>query len=368
MLCLNASLYIVIQCGASGIAWGGTGVGKSAFFKALAKALGKKFFCFIPSQHMPEDIGGLPHIDAKKLLARMIHMEWMQALREDGWMILIDELTTAPQSMRPPLLSILNEGCVGDLVFHPNTIRVAAANPPELAPNSSPLEASMLNRLYHHNWVTPFDSWLDGMMNGGDFKVPANMPIVGDYSTYLPKWTRRIGYLCKKHPEIRETHTVPENERAFPSLRQWFNLAKCLAGANKVQADGDVIEEIASGMVGSAAAGMLMKMIASSDLYDPADLVDRKKKIDFANDRIDQLYHLPIGVLEVLESDLRAKQVSSTRMDNACEVLIEMGEHGLLDCCAPVLSDITNKFDGYRMPKKLVARYGQLVSQIGGAA
>jgi hypothetical protein len=363
MNCVNAALYIVIQCGVAGIAWGGTGVAKSAFLKALAKSMGRKFFCFIPSQHMPEDIGGLPHIDAKRMVARMVHMEWMQALVNEPCFLCIDELTTAPQPMRPTLLSILNEGCVGDLVFHPDTIRVAAANPPELAPNSSPLEASMLNRMYHHQWELPFDTWLDGMMNGGQFSTPEGMPIVGDIATYLPKWTRHIGYLLQRQPALRECRRVPDDEMAFPSLRQWYNVARCLAGADKVKAGGDVMNQIATGMVGSAGAGQLMQSIAAKDLYDPAEVVDGAVTIDYTGDRVDQLVFLPVGILETLADDH-----SSKRLDRGVEVLIEMGENGMLDCVGPVLNDLTNTYEDYRVPKKLLSRYGKLVGQIGGAA
>jgi len=264
--------------------------------------------------------------------------------------------------MRPALLSLLNEGRVGDLVLHPSIIRVAAANPPELAPNSSPLEASMLNRLYHHDWEVPFDTWLAGMLNGGNFPMPTNFPIVGDYSSYLPKWTRRVGYLLKKQPALRTCRVLPEDEKAFVSLRQWHNLSKCLAGADKVKASGDVIDQIATGMVGTAGAGQLMQSIAASDLYNAADVVDRKASIDYS-DRIDQLYFLPVGILETLSDDHASK-----RLDNGVETLIEMGEHGLLDCVGPVLNDLTNTYSDYRVPKKLLARYGKLVAQIGGAA
>ena len=363
MDCLNAALYIVIQCGVPGIAWGGTGECKTAYLEALMRALGLKPFVFIPSQHMPEDVGGMPDIDKKSGVARMVHLEWLVRMAQAGWAIIFDELTTAPQSMRPALLSLLNEGRVGDFRLHPSTLRVAAANPPELAPNSSPLEASMLNRLYHHDWELPFDTWLEGMMNGGQFALPTNFPIVGDTSAYVPKWTRRIGYLLQRQPALRTCKRIPDDEKAFPSLRQWHKTALCLAGADKVKAGGDVLNQIATGMIGSAGAGQLMQSIAAADLYDPAEVVDRKVALDYTGDRVDQLVFLPVGIMETLADDHASK-----RLDNAFEVLIEMGENGLLDCVGPVLSDLTNTYKDYRVPKKLLARYGKLASQIGGAA
>jgi MoxR-like ATPase len=362
MDCVNAALYIVIQCGLPGIAWGGTGECKTAFLEALIRAIGLKPFVFIPSQHMPEDIGGIPDIDKKAGLVRMVYPEWLVRMTKAGYGIIFDEMTTAPQPMRPALLSLLNEGRTGDLCLHPSTIRVAAANPPELAPNSSPLEASMLNRLYHHDWELPFDTWMEGMMNGGKFTVPTNFPIVGDTTSYLPKWTRRVAYLLQRQPALRSCRRIPEDDKAFPSLRQWYNLSRCLAGADKVKAGGDVVNQIATGIIGSAGAGQLMQSIAAKDLYNPAEVVDGTTKIDYSS-RVDQLIFLPVGIMETLADDHASK-----RLDNGVEVLIEMGENGLLDCVGPVLNDLTNTYKDYRVPKKLLARYGKLVAQIGGAA
>lgn len=357
---INAAYYIASQCGTSCVGWATTGVGKSALIEAMAHALGYKFFCFIPSQHMPEDIGGIPFHNQERGVAQMIAMEWLQELTQPNCMLFIDELTTAPQQMRPPLLSVLNERRVGNLTFHPSTIVCAAANPPELAPNSSPLEPSMLNRCYHHEWETPFDTWLVGMMNGGVFPAPSGLPVVGDYTSYLPKWTRLIGSLCKAQPTLRETTTIPENEMAFPSLRSWFRLAHCLAGADKVGAGGDVMAELGGGLVGKAATSQLMTYIASLDLHDPDAVLDGKESVKYEQDRIDQLVYLPVAMLNALRSNSAGK-----RIDKACEVMIEMGENDMLDVVMSPLAEISELFPAYKIPRSLAARYGNLIKQIG---
>lgn len=361
---LNAAFFIAVQTGAAAIAWGGTGECKTAFLKALADALGYKFHHFIPSQHMPEDIGGMPWLDVEKGAARMFPMEWLLALTEPNWMLCVDEVTTAQQAMRPALLSALNpdERRVGSLKFHPTTIVCAAANPPELAPNSSPLEPSMLARFYHHNWELPFDSWLAGMMNGGNFPTPTNIPVVGDYSLYLPKWTRLIGTLLKAQPALRKTVKWPENEMAAPCLRQWHRLAHCLAGAEKVGADGSVMSELGNGMVGSAATSQLMQRVAVSDLHDPDAVLDGKEKVDYSEERLDQLIYLPIAMLDALRQNPADKRITK-----GCEVMIEMGENGMLDLTMPVLAEVSEVFPEYRIPKALLSRYGNLIKQIGGA-
>lgn len=357
---LNAAYYIAAQCGASPVAWGVSGVGKSAMIQAMAEWLGYKFICFIPSQHMPEDIGGIPFHNKERGVAEMVAMEWIQELTQPNVCLFIDELTTAPSQMRPPLLTVLNERRVGKLSFHPSTIVCSAANPPEFAPNSSPLEASMLNRCYHHQWVTPFDSWFAGMMNGGEFSMPTDFPVVGDYSMHLPKWSRLIGSLVKAQPNLRETKALPEGEMGFPSLRSWHRLAHCLAGADKVGADGDVMAELGSGLVGSTGSSQLMTYVASMDLYDPDAVVDGRESVDYAEDRIDQLVFLPVAMINALRTNS-----SDRRIDKACEVMVSMGEHNMLDLVMAPLAEVAELFPNYKIPRSLAARYGNLIKQIG---
>jgi hypothetical protein len=359
---LNVAFYIALQCNTTGIAWGGTGVAKSEFIEALAKSLGYKFFCFIPSMHMPEDIGGMPSLNLAAKVAEMIPMAWIRALTEPKWLLLIDEVTTAPSAMRPPMLTVMHQKRIGDMRFHPTTIVCGAANPPELAPNSSPLEASMLNRCYHHQWKLPFDSWLEGMMNGGKFPEPKNIPVVGDYSLHLPKYTRLVGMFCKAQPAMRETRVIPENEFAFPSIRQWYNYANCLAGAEKVGAGAEVMEELGLGLVGSAATQQFTDWMWRDDLYDANLVVDGKEAVEYGEDRLDQLVYLPVAMIEALKSNPAEKRITK-----ACEVMIEMAEHDMLDLVMPALGEVSDLFPAYEIPAKLESRYGRLLSQLGGA-
>ena len=365
--CQNAAAMIAIQAGQPTVVTGGTGACKTAMLEALARHLGLRPVVFIPSQHLPEDIGGFPHVDAKSRRTIIAHLDWLIELTKPGHMLIIDELTTAPQAMRPALLTVLNEGRIGDLTIHPDNLRAAAANPPELAPNASPLEPSMLNRLYHHEWQQPFESWLAGMMAGGKFEMPKNMPIVGEYTAYVPKWCQRVGYLLQRQPGLRSADAQfrqggePE-EPGFCSLRQWHRLALVLAAADSVSAGADIFRELATGMIGSAGACQLMQSIAASDLYSAAEVVDGTSTIDYGTARLDQLVYLPCGVLETLEDD-HAEQ----RIDRAVDVLLDMAGNGLVDCVGPVISRITTRFD-YRLKADAMGRFGDLISRIGGAA
>jgi len=358
----NWALWIAIQCGVSSLIWGGTGAAKTAYCLALGRFLKRNPFLIIPSQHDSADIGGIPDIDKKAGSLKTYYLDFLKELTEPNGMLIIDELTTAPQSMRPPLLSILNEGVVGSLRFHPTTIRVAIANPPELAPNSSPLEPSMLNRLYHHQWELPFESWYNGMMNGGKFTInPSSFPLVGDTSAYLPKWTRMIGRLVKLKPSLREGKPS-EDEHGFCSLRQWHALSLALAGANQVGADGDVYSKLASGMIGSAGAGQLTAYLGANDIYDPAKVIDGTEIVDYT-DGIDRLVCLPVGILNALAPE---KEEDNARIARAVAALVSMSENGLFDCVGPVITDIRKCYPKYKMSSTLLARYGTVVGKVQG--
>ena len=361
----NVAYLIALQV-VPAMAWGGAGEAKTALAELLALAMGYQFYPFIPSLHMPEDVGGFPvPPGVGEAFAKTVPLEMIYALTQPKWFFFIDETTTAPQQMRPPLLSVMNEKRVGKLNFHPTTIICGAANPPELAPNSSPLEPSMCNRMYHHEWELPFDAWYEGMQNGGQFKLsPDDVKhlIVGDIGNKLPVWTRWISNLCKSQTKLRRITRLPETEMAYPSLRSWFNLAKCLAAADTVSAEPAIYSQLATGCVGSAAAAELMQYVAAMDLYDVDAVLDGTEKVSYDADRVDTLAHLPDAML----SSLRTNQTGK-RVDTAVEVMIELGENQMLDCVMGPLSEVLEVCPDYTIPAKLLTRYGKLLAQIGGA-
>jgi hypothetical protein len=132
-----------------------------------------------------------------------------------------------------------------------------------------------------------------------------------------------------------------------------------------VGANSTVRDELACGLVGEDAGGVLAEWLAARSLYDAAAVVDRIAKVDYSDARVDQLIYLPVGILETLDDDH-----SDARISNALEVLIDMGEHGMLDRVMPVLSEIKGKAspDGawginYKVPRTIGDRYGKLVSE-----
>ena len=356
----NDALWIACQTGQTAVAHATTGVAKNGCMEEFASCIDYHYHCFIPSLHLPEDLGGCTDIDRDNKESVVFPMNWIKQLQKPNQLLHIDEINTAPMTMMPPLLSIMNERRVGDVVFHPSTIIICAMNPPEMAPNSAPLSASINNRLYHHTWEFPMEDWIHGMTkNGGKFERRTDYPVVGDYSAYVPKWTALIGNLIKRNRGMCVTTTIPEDEFAFPSPRSLYRLAHCLAAADKVKADGHIFEQLSTGIVGKNVSTQVMQWIASMDLYDANDVISGKVKVDYSGDRVDQLCYLPVGILDALKDDHAKK-----RLDSATQVLIEMGENGLLDSVMPVLGSLSKTYPKYNVPKQLATRYGNIIAQL----
>jgi hypothetical protein len=361
LYCENAAFYIAAQCNVVPIAWATTGVAKNALFEAFCKFIGYDYHLFIPSIHLPEDIGGCTDIDRKRKVSEVYPMEWIKQLEKPNQCLHIDEVNTAGPTMMPPLLSITNERRVGDIVFHPSTIIMCAANPERMAPNAAPLAGSMQNRLYHHDWVFPINEWIAGMKNGGVFETPDNFPIVGDYSAYLPKWTAALGNFAHRNRSGIVTEELPEGEQAFCSPRMLFNLSHCLAGADKVKADGETIEQLCNGTVGRDIGAQLIEFIGVMNLYDADEVIDGKVTVDYADDRVDSLIYLPAAIMDALKPEGRH---GKARLDKAVEVLLDMGDNGLLDAVMPVMGELQRSHPKWTAPKKLKARYGACMVEL----
>jgi len=355
MDCLNAAVYIAMQAGVASLIWGATGVGKTAVLESFAAALGRKIKVILPSQHLPEDIAGMPSVDKEDNCVRMVPQRSFRELTDDGWVLCIDEINTAMSIMKPILLTLLNEGRVGELRLHPNTLRVAIANPPEIAPNSSPLEGSILNRLYHHEWETPFDTWKTGMLTG-DFPAP-DFPVVGSFHAFLPAWRATIVSLLGCNPARRETKTLPETAKAFPSLRSWDNLSKALAAAEKVGASAQIQEQLADGLVGPDAAAELWRHKASSELHDGNAILEGAAYD--TSSRPDQLVWLPVSIMSALRQDS-----SDKRLTRAATVFVDLAEHGLADVVLPAFGELARNYTDWKMPASLTAKVGKIVASL----
>jgi len=235
----------------------------------------------------------------------------------------MDETQSIPIQVRPVALSMLTERRIGETHMHPDTIICAACNPPELAPNASPLEKSLLNRFYHHKWQIPVVSWLQGMRSDQSFPKPVVAVLPENWLAYRGKWSAlHANFIEAKPSMLVHEHTMDDERKSFPSPRAIGQAALLLAGAESVDAPVETYVELLSGMVGSEYASDFFAYCASVELYDPEDIVQGNRTVEWDRSRFDVLACLPSAVLGAIRRDNNAQ-----RFGNAVKFFVELCQH-----------------------------------------
>lgn len=318
----NDALFVACQVVPT-LVWGGTGVGKTTVLLALAEALGRHAHLLIGSTHPPEDFSGYPYADNQQGVMRMLAQWWVKKFEDGKGFLILDELTTVPDTTLAGELSIITEYRVGDHVLPRSTIIVAAANPPHLAPGGRALPPSMRSRFYHHQWVVDREQLFRGFRSGLTWAVP-KFPVVTDahrqhyqkYGLLVESFLRANGDALERVPDSDET-------LAFPNPRTWSYVVKCLSAAEEVGHDrtSPVFRQLVRGCVGDAAGAEFLAYLDRCDLVSPADIVDGKQKYEWVN-RPD----VNLCLLTGLVRELRQK-TDCERWRRALSVFITIGEH-----------------------------------------
>lgn len=356
----NLAYQIAAQVRVPALAEGGTGVGKTQCNAALAEALGYHYFPLIGSCHAPEDFGGIPFPVYEEGHSELLPMKWVRRTRDPLWYIFIDEVTTIPQQVRPITLSMLSERRIGDVEMHPTAIMVGACNPPELAPNAAPLEPSVLNRFYHHKWKTPLQSWLEGMRNDQVFPKTEVKVLPETWETFRGKWSGLLAGFVEAKPSWADyTPKLEDTEKSFFSIRAASKAALLLAGAESIDAPAEVFVELLSGMVGSQFCNEFFAHCAAVELYDPEDIVEGKRKVDWKKRRFDVISCLPSAVLASIKHSNTA-----TRFGNATKFFVELCQHEADLALYPLGELMQLKPKDYRFDHDTASVFGDIIQQI----
>ena len=314
--CPNAAACLVAQSGVPVKIEGPPGVAKSSVVGQWEVVLDRELTFLIGSTHAPEDFSGIPFPSDDKTFFLQTPPKWAERLTRPKAMLFLDELTTVPPSVRAAMLSMLTERRLGDLRIHPDTLIFAACNPPQLAPNASPLEKSMSNRFWHWDWKHDFEAWTSGMMSEDDVFTPRWVPAVpSDWKRFKPMVGANLVSYCRRNSNDRIAVPTNDEEMAFATPRTWKFLRDALAAAASVDAPADVRKDICVGMVGKQVGRNVMQFLEQLDLVDPEEVLAGRKTFKHEKKRADLTVTLLTSVVTAIKQNY-----SDDRMDAAVEL------------------------------------------------
>jgi len=359
--CPNAAAVLVAQAGIPVKLEGPPGVAKSSVVGQWEKALARELLYLIGSTHAPEDFSGIPFPNEERTFFRQTPPRWAERLLRPGAILFLDELTTVPPSVRAAMLSMLTERRLGDIHIHPDTLFFAACNPPEMAPNASPLEKSMANRFWHWDWKHDFDAWSSGMMSEDDNFQPRWVPVLpSDWRRFKSMVGANIVSYCRKNSNERIAVPKDDTEMAYPTPRTWKYLRDALAAAESVAAPADVRKDICIGMVGKTAGRNVMQYLSQLDLVDPEEVLAGRKQFKHDRKRADLTVTLLTSVVTAIK-----QQYSEDRMDAAVELFCTNVGKDTADLVFTQLRHLVEaRPDGVPLSKKSLAAIKQFGDRI----
>lgn len=357
----NVAGFLAARVGVPVLFEGKPGIGKSAVIKQVARAWKRRLSYVIGACHAPEDFSGIPFLSDCKTYFVAAPPKWAANLTTEGAMLFTDELTTVPPSVRAALLQIYTELLIGDLVIHPETIFMAACNPPEYAPNASPLEKSLANRFAHFEWKHDYEAWKRGMNSEDDSWGTSFIPDVApDWKRYRALFGSAITSYTDKNSGERIVKPEGDEVMAYATPRTWRWCRDALAAAESCGAPAHVKKDIAVGLVGRTTGRNLMQFIEQRDLVDPEEVLAGRKAFKHDKKRPDLTVTLLVSVVTAIKT-----QYSESRMDSAVDLFCKNIGQDTADLVFTQLRHLVNaKPDGITLSKKALAAIGEFGERI----
>lgn len=157
---------------------GSPGIGKSDIARQLATKWNLKLIDCRLSTMMPEDLNGLPFRNGDK--SAYLPFENFPINGDEvpegysGWLILFDELSSAPKSLQAAAYKVILDREVGIHKLHDNVIMMAAGNLKTDKAVVVPMSTAMQSRLVHFEMNIHQPDWVDWAdKNSIDYRVKA---------------------------------------------------------------------------------------------------------------------------------------------------------------------------------------------------
>lgn len=257
---INAKL--AIKTFPSVMLWGPPGVGKSQAVRQLGKEIEKNTGKSIHVTDVrlllfnPIDLRGIPTANADKTLAIWLKPQIFQMDPSDDVIniLLLDEISAAPQSVQAAAYQITLDRVVGEHKLPENCIVIAAGNRTTDKSVAFKMPKALANRLLHIEVEGSFNSWKEWAVSCG----------VND---------KVLGFLSFRQQHLM-TFESSNDDLAFATPRAWEMVSNIL---NYVDSNVDKMYYLIAGVIGTGLAIEFRTWAkVYNDLPDITDIFDGK--------------------------------------------------------------------------------------------
>lgn len=150
------------------------GIGKSALAQRYAKEHNLKLIDLRLTQCDVTDLCGFPYMDHEKGTAKYFPMETFPITSTkipegySGWLLFLDELTSANQSMQSAAYKLILDREVGQHALHEKVAIIAAGNLETDNAIVEPMSTALMSRMAHIYLRTDHTTWMDWASSTGN--------------------------------------------------------------------------------------------------------------------------------------------------------------------------------------------------------
>ena len=203
---------------------GRSGIGKTAFTRAISKALNKKLFGFEMSGKRAEDISGYGVPDHETGTMRFYPDSYVRSileLPEGACIVFFDEIADLAPSVQIAMHPVLCGKTFGIEKLHPKTAVCGAGNPPEVSTTGGSLAPAVVRRVGQIFADVDANEWASGNEIG--FSQIPTLEIESTWTNNIPTEQAMVSAYIRVNPEALD-QDADESHLPAPCPRQWTNV------------------------------------------------------------------------------------------------------------------------------------------------
>ena len=223
------------------------GLGKSSIAKQIAENYNLELIDVRLAGYDPTSIDGFPMVNLDRTKASYIPMNTFPIEGDPlpkgkaGWLILLDELNSAPLSVQTAAYRLVLDKQVGEHNLHSKVAIMAAGNLSTDGAIVNRTGTAMQSRMVHFELVVDNDDWLEWAVNS--------------------KMDHRITSFIRFKPQALHKFDPKHNDKTFACPRTWEFLSNIIKGWKTIERAKLPI------LAGTVSEGMAREFIVFCDIY-----------------------------------------------------------------------------------------------------